>query len=258
MVGPEGTAILPLREGCPAPVVDCEPAPLEHCFSLFLKAVPKPWNHTLGLGLGVAAGDIAVGKGDVERILPGSESDRDVVAAVARIGIVVASVVESPFGIPGTAVVRHGVPGGRALPDPEDRGHDVAMPGILSKTDHGSRGGTYRRGSGLLDGPLPDLHRHPLKITRCHGSGITRNPRLYRVNHVRKRSLRRPDEGQKHRQAGKKGSPGKNHQAYTLGQDEVGARGNTPSKTSLIDADPGVVTASPSGYARHAVTGQVR
>ena len=136
VVSTEGTAVLPLRKDGLSPMMDGEPTTLQDGLALPLKAIAEPRDNLPYLGLGVTPGDITVRKRAIEGILAGGEPSWGVGLGIAVPGvrIIVAAIIPGPVGVPGASVIRNGIPGRRALPDPENRGHDVPMPGILAKS----------------------------------------------------------------------------------------------------------------------------
>ena len=130
MVRPEGANVLPLGEGDASAVVDGKPASFENAASGADEGVLEPRNNLGGFGFGAAAGDVVVGQSDVEGILLRDESGGQVTAPVARIRIVITSVIVGPSCVPRAFVIRHRIVLGGGLADPKDGGHDVALPRI--------------------------------------------------------------------------------------------------------------------------------
>ena len=132
----EGTAVLPLGKDSLSTMMDGNPTALKYGLTLLLEAVVEPRDNLFHLGLGVTPGNITIRKRAIKGILAGGEPTWGVGLGIAVPGvrIIVAAIIPGPVGIPGASVIRDGIPGRRALPDPKNRGHDVSMPGILAKS----------------------------------------------------------------------------------------------------------------------------
>src|ERR1700724_988035 len=79
----------------------------------------------------------------VKGILTRCEFYRCVIASVRRIGVVKASVTFGPLFVPAALAIRYRIIFGGLFADPEDRGHDLPLPGI-------SFARIWRRGSQMI------------------------------------------------------------------------------------------------------------
>jgi hypothetical protein len=100
VIGDEGAAVLPLRVGDAAAVADGDPAALADRLADALERFAEPGDHTAGLGLGRAAGDIVVGEGDIEGVLARDEILGKKVAPGGGIWIVVTAEIFVPIFVP--------------------------------------------------------------------------------------------------------------------------------------------------------------
>src|SRR5690606_2928866 len=152
VVGDPRAAILPLGVATATVVINLHPAAFQDRFSRFGADPGEPRNHLRRLGFVPSpAGDVVVGKRDVERIETWGETFRtEITRGVAGhtrlgIGIVVASVIGGPRLIPRRLVVGSRVVLRGFLPNPENGRRDVLPPRVenpgtrLDRTDR--RGG---------------------------------------------------------------------------------------------------------------------
>lgn len=132
MVGSEGATVGPLgvagaagsvADGDPAVATDADPVSGE-CFF-------EPGDDEFCLGFMRAFGQVVVGEGAVERVLSGDEAGWEIAAPFGGVGVVVTAEGDHPVGIPGRGAVVDGVIDGGTFANPEDGGHDTAMPRVL-------------------------------------------------------------------------------------------------------------------------------
>src|SRR5580692_11718013 len=109
---------------------DGEPSALEHSLPLSNKSLFKPGDHLSCFRLGAATFDIIVRQRHVERILARNKTYGNKVPATGRIRIVIPAVARAPVLVPGTPIVRNRVVSGWAFTDPENCGHNIALPAI--------------------------------------------------------------------------------------------------------------------------------
>ena len=128
VVGPERPAIFPLGVSLAGAAAHHNPAAFADRLARFDKGLTEPGNDPRGFGLGPSLGHVIVGKGNIERVLPRDEGGRQITAAGARVGIVVAAEVARPLDIPRAFAIRNRIVLRRLLADPEDGGDNIVFP----------------------------------------------------------------------------------------------------------------------------------
>src|SRR5207302_9741207 len=137
MIRAEGTAVRPLREGHAISLADGHPTVAADRLAVFDIGLFKPRDDLRRLRLRRAVSDVVVRQRAVKRILSGNETNGNVVPASARLGIIEATVVSLPIGVPGTRPVGDGIIRSRLLAHPENGGYDAHFPRIAASRNHG-------------------------------------------------------------------------------------------------------------------------